>query len=211
MRGCTSSLLPVVEPRETTKQTNENWETSLTTAVLQPKTRRCGNNISCLICPHDKRFGAEQRTHERHETILTIVKYTRLACAMLKHPTRPERDPTNLQQHKRQQEHELTTTVKIRYAARATWYCTSKWHTNETQIQKKSKARRQREESVLNDKPTVKDVVPSTETTKWATCNQLCPNMKQTTVELDIPKHTQLPIREPPHVIRSDVRPVYTM
>ena len=123
------------------KQKDKKWETSLTTAVLQPKTRRYGNNVSCLICPHNKRFGAEQRTQHRHGTILTIVKNTRLACAMLKHPTRPERDQTNLQKHTRQQEHELTTTVKIRYAVRATWYCTDKWHTNETQIHKKNPRR----------------------------------------------------------------------
>ena len=131
---------------------------------------------------------------------------------MLKHPTRPERDPTNLKKQKRKQGHELTTTVKIRYAVCGTWYCTDKWHTNETQIhQKKSKERRQRAESALNDKHSVKDVVPSTKTTKWATCNHLCANMKHTTVELNITKNTQSPIREPPHAIRSDVRTVYTM
>ena len=102
MRGCTSSLLPVVQRRKTTKQTDKNWETSLTTAVLQSKTRRCVNNL-CLICPHNNRFGREPRTPERHETTITTANYTRLACALLYYQTRSERDPTNLQSTEREQ------------------------------------------------------------------------------------------------------------
>ena len=184
MRGCTSSLLPAVPPRETSKQTDKNWETNLTTAVLQSKTGRCVNNASCLVCPHNKKFGAEQRTHERHETIQPIVKYTRLACAVLKHPTWPERDPTNLQKHKRQQEHEFTTTFKIRFAECAKKYCTDKWQTNETNIHTThSKEKQQCAESALPDKHTVEDVPPSTKDTWWAR-SHLCPNMKQTNVGL---------------------------
>ena len=142
MRGCTSSLLPVVEPRETTKQTDKNWETSLTTAVLQPKTRRCGNKKSCLICPHNKRFGAEHRTHECHKTILTTTELHTINKRIAEAPdtlrTRSNEPQKAKTQTRTRIDHHFQDPPS---GVRATWYCTNKWHTNETQVHKKNPRR----------------------------------------------------------------------
>ena len=54
-------------------------------------------------------------------------------------------------------------------------------HQRKQSPHKKSKERRQRAESVLNDKHTVKDVVPSTETTKWGNLQSTQPKHEANT------------------------------